>query len=106
MKKLLILVCTLAIATAAFAGQAKNAPKAHFSGTVTTYDAPSRVLTLKKGDKDTKFQLNDQSEVMQGGKKVLVSTLAAGQDAKVEYWMDGATKTVVKIELSGSAAKK
>jgi phage baseplate assembly protein gpV len=106
MKKLLILVCTLAIATGAFASQAKNPPKARFNGTVTSYDAASKVLTVKKGDKDTKFQIADASEVTQGGAKVDLAAIAAGQSAKVEYWMDGATKMVVKVQLSGTAAKK
>lgn len=106
MKNLLILVCTFAIATGAFAAQAKNPPTARFSGTVTSYDAPSKVLTVKKGDKDTKFQITDKSEVMQSGKKADAVAFAAGQDAKVEYWMDGATKMVVKVQLSGTATKK
>jgi len=106
MKNLLILVCTFALATGAFAAQAKTPPKARFSGTVTSYDAPSKVLTLKKGDKDTKFTVTDNAEMTQGGKKVDATAIAAGQDAKVEYWMDGATKMVVKVQLSGSAARK
>jgi hypothetical protein len=101
MKKLLVLVCTLAIATGAFAGQAKNPPKARFSGTVTSYDAAAKVLVVKKGDKDTKFQLTDTSEVLKSGKKADAAAFAAGQGAKVEYWMDGPTKMVVKVQLSG-----
>jgi len=103
MKKLLILVCTLAIGTAAFAAQAKGAPmSAHFTGTIEKYDTAARTLTVKHEGKDTTFQINDKSEVMKGKAKADASSLAAstGQSVKVEYRMDGPTKVAEKIDVA------
>lgn len=113
MKKLLILVCTLAIGTAAFAAQAKapakTAPKtAHFAGTVQKYDPGTHQLTVKHDGKETVFQINDKSQVMNGKSKADASSLAAssGQAVKIDYVMDGTAKTAEKIEVSAAHAAK
>lgn len=109
MKKLLILVCTLAIGTAAFAAPAKTAPKtAHFTGTVQKYDAGTHMLTVKHDGKDTVFQINDKSQVMNGKSKADASSLAAssGQTVRIDYMMDGTTKTAQKIEVSAAHVAK
>lgn len=106
MKKLLMFVCTLAIATTTFAGQAKSAPTGKYSGTVASYDASSKMLTLTKGEKESAFQIKDDSQVVMGKAKADPTALAAGLSAKVEYVMDGAVKVVQKVELSGTTSKK
>jgi len=78
MKTLLILVCTLAIGTAAFAAPAKSAPSsAHLTGTIEKYDTATKTLTVKHDGKDTTFQINDKSQVMNGKSKADPSALAA-----------------------------
>ena len=107
MKKLLILVCSLAIGTAAFAAPAKapaaKAPAgAHFSGTIEKYDPASKILTVKHDGKETTFQINDKSEVMNGKSKADASALAAssGHAVKVEYMMEGPTRVAEKIDVT------
>ena len=105
MKKLFVLICTLAISTAAFAAPAKNTKPAaaHMNGTVAKYDAVSKTLTVKHdGTKETTFQLNDKSEVMQGKSKADASSLStsSGQTVKVEYIMDGGTRLAEKIDVA------
>jgi hypothetical protein len=102
MKKLLILACTLAIGTAAFAAPAKSPTKAHFTGTIEKYDTAAKTLTVKHDGKDTTFVLGDQAQVMKGTQKADASSLAAstGQSVKVEYVMDGASRVADKIEVA------
>lgn len=107
MKKLLILVCTLAIGTAAFAAQTKSAPtSAHLTGTIEKYDTASKTLTVKHDGKDTTFQINDKSQVMNGKSKADPSALAAstGHTVKVEYMMDGPTRVAEKIDVAATHA--
>jgi hypothetical protein len=109
MKKLLILVCTLAIGTAAFAAPAKNAPaSSHFTGTIEKYDTATKLLTVKHDGKDTTFQINDKSEVMNGKSKADPSALAAstGHTVKIEYTMSGPTRVADKIEVAATAPAK
>jgi len=111
MKKLLILACTLAIGTAAFAAPAKKPVIAHLAGTVDKYDAASRTLAVKHGGKDTTFQLNDQSQVMKGKAKADASALTAstGQSVTVAYVMDGARRVAERIDVAtmhAAVAKK
>ena len=107
MKKLLILVCSMAIGAAAFAAPApvKKAAKptiAHFSGTVGGYDVATRTLTVKHDGKDTTFLLNDQSQVVNGRQKADASALStdSGRSVKVDYVMDGATRVAAKIDVA------
>ena len=73
MKKLFILACMLAFATTAFAGQAKNAPTASYSGVIEKYDAATKTLTVKRKDKQGEFVITDSSEVLQNKAKADVS---------------------------------
>ena len=104
MKKLLILICTLAIGTAAFAAPAKAPASAHLTGTIEKYDTATKTLTVKHDGKDTVFQINDKSQVMNGKSKADPSALAAstGQAVKVEYMMDGATRVAEKIDVTAT----
>ena len=107
MKKLLILVCSLAIGTAAFAAPAKSAPaSAHLTGTIEKYDTATKTLTVKHDGKDTTFQINDKSEVMNGKSKADPSALSAsaGHNVKVEYMMEGSTRVAEKIEVAATHA--
>ena len=90
MKKLFILACALAIATSAFAGQSK-AVTANYSGIVEKYDAATKILTVKRKDKQGEFVLTDTSEVLrqQGqGRRVGADRGAEGRrrvrDGRVE----------------------
>ena len=105
MKKLLILAFALAIATSAFAGQAKNAPKASYSGVIEKYDAATKTLTVKRKDKQGDFVINDSSEVLQGKTKADASALTAGQKVDLEFVMDGSTKIILKAKVSVSSTK-
>ena len=102
MKKLLILVCSLAIGTAAFAAPAKAPSSAHLNGTIEKYDPASKTLTVKHDGKETTFQINDKSEVMNGKSKADASALAAssGHAVKVEYMMEGPTRVAEKIDVT------
>ena len=106
MKKLLILACTLAIGTAAFAAPAKKPTIAHLAGTVDKYDSATRTLSVKHAGKDTTFQLNDQSQVMNGKQKADASALSAstGQAVTVAYVMDGATRIAEKVDVAARHA--
>ena len=105
MKKLLILVCALAFATSAFAGQAKNAPKASYSGVIEKYDAATKTLTVKRKDKQGEFIITDSSEVLQNKAKADASALTVGQRVDIEFVMDGPNKMVQKVKVSGTASK-
>ena len=105
MKKLLILICTLAIGTAAFAAPRKGAPSsAHFTGTIEKYDTATKTLTVKHDGKETSFQINDKSEVMNGKSKADASALAAstGHSVKVEFVMDGANRIAERIDVAAA----
>ena len=106
MKKLFILACALAFATSAFAGQAKNAPKASYSGVIEKYDAATKTLTVKRKDKQGEFVITDSSEVLQNKAKADVSALTAGQKVEVEFVMDGAKKMAQKVKVTGAASSK
>jgi len=104
MKKLLIIAFALAIATSAFA--APGTAKAHYAGIIEKYDAATKTLTIKRGDKQGDFVITDTSEVTQGGQKADASALVVGQKVDVEFSLDGAKKLVHKAKVSGAAAKK
>ena len=106
MKKLFILACLLAFATTAFAGQAKDAPKASYSGVIEKYDAATKTLTVKRKDKQGEFVITDSSEVLQNKTKADVSALTAGQKVEVEFVMDGAKKMAQKVKVSGATSSK
>ena len=105
MKKLFVLAFALALATSAFAGQAKNAPKASYSGVIEKYDAATKTLTVKRKDKQGEFVINDSSEVTQNKAKADASALAAGQKVEIEFVMDGAKKIAQKVKVSGATSK-
>ena len=104
MKKLLILAFTLALATSAFA--APGTVKAKYSGTIDSYDAATKTLTVNQKDRKGVFIITDTSEVMQGKTKADPSALVAGQKVDLEFVMDGATKLVQKVKVSGVSTKK
>lgn len=104
MKKLLVLAFTLALATSAFAAPGKI--KARYSGTIDSYDAATKTLTVNQKERKGVFLITDTSEVLQGKTKADPSVFAAGQKVKLEFVMDGATKLIQKVEVSGDAAKK
>jgi hypothetical protein len=117
MKKLLILVCTLAIGTAAFAAPVKAAPAkaapataasktAHYTGTIEKYDAATHTLTAKHNGKVTTFTVGDKAEVMNGKSKADASALTAstGQNVSVDFVMDGSNRTASKIAVSAAHA--
>ena len=111
MKTLLILVCTLAVSAAAFAAPNSTRTTAHMSGTIAKYDAATRTLTLRHDkNKETAFQINDQSAVMKGKSTADASSLATstGQPATIEYVMDGSNRIAAKVEVAPvhMAAKK
>ena len=106
MKKLFILACLLAFATTAFAGQAKDAPKASYSGVIEKYDAATKTLTVKRKDKQGEFVLTDSSEVLQNKAKADLSALTAGQKVEIEFVMDGPKKMAQKVKVTGAASSK
>ena len=105
MKKLLILAFTMALATSAFAQT--GTVKARYSGTVDSYDAATKTLTInQKKDRKGVFIITDTSEVMQGKTKADPSAFVAGQKVEVEFVMDGAKKLVQKAKVSAAATDK
>jgi len=105
MKRLLILVCALAIGSSAFAAQGKPV-KASYSGIVEKYDATTKTLTIKRKDKTGEFVITDSSEVVQGSTKADASAFTAGRKVDVDFVMDGAKKIVQKAKLGPSPTSK
>jgi Cu/Ag efflux protein CusF len=103
MKKLLI-ICALALATSASAEPGKKS--ANYSGIIEKYDATTKTLTVQRKDKQGVFVITDTSEVLQGKVKADVSALTVGQKVEVEFVLDGATKLVQKVKVSGAAARR
>ena len=101
MKKLLILVFTLALATSAFA---QKKATANYAGVVDKYDTATKTLTIKKGDKQGEFVVTDTSEITKDKTKADAAAIAAGQKVKVEFWMEGSKKMAKKVEVSGGPA--
>jgi hypothetical protein len=101
MKKLLIVLFTLALATSAFA---QKKATANYEGIVDKYDTATKTLTIKKGDKQGEFVITDTSEVTKDKAKADASAIAAGQKVKVEFWLEGSKKVVKKVEVSGGTA--
>ena len=101
MKKLFVIVFALALAMPAFA---QKKATANYSGVVEKYDAASKTLTIKKGEKQGDFVLTDTSEVTKDKAKADASAIAAGQKAEVTFWLDGSKKVVTKLKVSGGAA--
>ena len=104
MKQLLTIAFTLALATSAFA--APGTVKAKYSGTIDSYDAATKTLTINQKERKGVFMITDTSEVMQGKTKADASALVAGQKVEVEFVMDGATKLIQKVKVSGASTKK
>ena len=105
MKKLLILVCALAIGSSAFAAQGKKV-SADYSGIVENYDAATKTLTIKRNDKQGEFVLSDTSEVLEGKEKKDAAAFTAGRKVDVEFVMDGAKKVILKARLGPASATK
>jgi len=103
MKKLLLIVCALAIATASFAASGKV--KSSYSGIIEKYDAATKTLTVKHGDKQGEFVITDTSEVLQNKVKADTSALTAGQKVEVEFVLDGPKKMAQKVKVSGTTSK-
>ena len=103
MKKLLILAFALAIATSALAAPGKT--KASYSGIIEKYDAATKTLTIKRGDKQGEFVITDTSEVSQGKTKADPSAFTVGQKVDVEFVLDGPKKLILKAKVSGNSTK-
>jgi hypothetical protein len=103
MKKLLILAFALAIAASAFAAPGKT--KATYSGIIEKYDAATKTLTVKRGDKQGVFVITDTSELLQGKTKADASALTVGQKIDLEFVLDGPTKLIVKAKVSASSTR-
>jgi hypothetical protein len=103
MKKLLIFVFALALATSAYA---QNKPTANYSGVVDKYDTATKTLTIKKGDKQGEFVISDASEITKDKTKADASAIAPGQKAEVEFWLEGSKKMAKKVKVSGGATTK
>ena len=104
MKKLFVLAFALTLATSAFAGQDKKI-KADYSGIVEKYDAATKILTVKKKDRQGEFVITDQSAVELNKAKADISAAAAGQKVEVEFVMDGAKKVAQKVKLKDATTK-
>ncbi len=76
------------------------------SGTIESYDAATKTLTVNQKDRKGMFVITDTSEVLQGKTKADTSALVAGQKVDLEFVMDGATKLIQKVKVSGTATSK
>jgi hypothetical protein len=103
MKKLFAIAFALALATSAFAAPGKI--KARYSGTIDSYDAATKTLTVNQKDRKGVFLITDTSEVLQDKTKADPSVFAAGQKVELEFVMDGATKLIQKVKVKGTATK-
>jgi len=103
MKKLLILAFALAIASSASAAPGQT--KASYSGIIEKYDAATKTLTVKHGDKQGEFVITETSEVIQGKTKADPSAFTAGLKVDVEFVLDGPKKIIVKAKVAGSSTK-
>ena len=105
MKKLLMLVCALAISSSVFAAQGKKV-SADYSGIVEKYDAATKTLTIKRKDKQGEFVLSDTSEVLEGKEKKDAAAFTAGRKVDVEFVMDGGKKVILRAKLGTATATK
>jgi hypothetical protein len=103
MKKLLVLVFALAVASTALAQDKRTAD---YSGIVEKYDAASKTLTIKKKDRQGEFIITDASEVTKDKTKADASAIAVGQKADVEFWLEGSKKIVKKLKLTGAGTTR
>ena len=101
MKRLLIVVFALGLAVPAFAQKKQTA---NYAGVVEKYDAATKTLTIKKGDKQGEFVLTDTSEVTKDKAKADAAAITVGQKAEVEFWLEGPKKVVKKLKVSGGSA--
>jgi hypothetical protein len=74
------------------------------SGTIEKYDAASKTLTVKHEGKESTFVVEDTTHVMRGKEALTASALENGQNAKIEYAMNGSNKTARVIELTPAKA--
>jgi hypothetical protein len=98
MKKLVIIAFTLALATSVFAAPGKV--KARYAGTIDSYDASTKTLTVNQKDRKGVFLITDTSVVSKNKAKADPSAFVAGQKVDLEFVMDGASKLVQKINVS------
>ena len=102
MKKLLIMVFALSIATSAFA---QKKITADYSGVVDKYDTATKTLVIKKKDKQGEFVITDASEVLKDKTKADSTAIAVGQKAEVEFWLENGKKIVKTLKVSGATTK-
>ncbi|HWI20596.1 MAG TPA: hypothetical protein VNT81_22730 [Vicinamibacterales bacterium] len=102
MKKILVMVFALALATSAFA---QKKVTADYSGIVDKYDAATKTLTIKRKDKQGEFVITDASEILNNNAKADAAAIAVGQKAEVKFWLEGSKKIVQKLKVSGAATK-
>lgn len=92
-------------ATPVKAASTKAAPmKATASGTIESYDASSKTLVLKHEGRDVSFVLADNATLMAGKAKAAAADLTAGRKAKVEYVVSGTSRTAESIDLDKAPA--
>ena len=104
MKKLLIFVFAMVVATSAFAGQSK--PKASYDGVIEKYDASAKVLTVQHKDKHGEFVIADTTTVTDGEKKADASALVVGKKVDLDFVMDGSKKVALKVKVGPTATTK
>ena len=61
---------------------------------------------MNQKDRKGVFVITGTSEVLQGKTKADTSALVAGQKVDLEFVMDGATKLIQKVKVSGTATQK
>ena len=106
MRRLFMLAAAVVLATGpvAFAAPPKmaGAIKAHASGTLESVDASANSIVVKQGGRDMTFAVASDAKLMMGSKALAIDDLSqdVGHHVKVEYKMDGSTKTADKVELA------
>ena len=93
------------------AAPAKSAPAkpgpAWASGKIERVDAQANTIVIKQGTHEMTFTLASDAKLMQGKKTLQASDLGAdvGKNVKIQYTMNGTTRTASRVEVAEAAAK-
>jgi hypothetical protein len=99
----LLLLTMLASAVSLFAQAPPAATTLSVRGTIDTYDASSRTLSLSTSSGTVRFPVASTARISQGGHKVEASELQklAGNHATVRYTETGGAKIVESVHVFG-----
>lgn len=100
-----VAVLTLCLAVGVSAGTAKKSGHS-LTGTIESFDASAKTLTVKTAKASTVFKLGDSVKVWNGSKSVTSDQLGSslGSKVTVKYTGSGDSKTATSVHVSQTKA--